>query len=30
MLSKLVVLSDAAYNTWYAKLPAAPAAKGGA
>lgn len=30
MLSKLVVESAAAYNAWYSKLPAAPAAKGGA
>jgi cytochrome c oxidase subunit II len=30
MLSKLVVESSALYNAWYAKLPAAPTAKGGA
>jgi cytochrome c oxidase subunit 2 len=30
MISKLVVENDTAYNTWYAKLPAAPSAKGGA
>jgi len=30
MLSKLVVESAATYNAWYSKLPAAPAAKGGA
>lgn len=29
MLSKLVVLSDSAYSTWYSKLPTTPA-KGGA
>jgi cytochrome c oxidase subunit II len=30
MLSKLVVLPATQYNAWYSKLPAAPAAKGGA
>jgi cytochrome c oxidase subunit 2 len=29
MLSKLVVESASQYNTWYAKLPAAPVTKGG-
>ena len=30
MVSKLVVESATAYNAWYSKLPASPAAKGGA
>ncbi len=30
MLSKLVVLPASQYNSWYSKLPAAPAGKGGA
>ncbi|MDA4116127.1 MAG: cytochrome c oxidase subunit II [Thaumarchaeota archaeon] len=30
MISKLVVETTSAYNTWYSKLPAAPPAKGGA
>jgi len=30
MLSKLVVVTQSQYNAWYSKLPAAPAAKGGA